>query len=310
MVSPIRREADRENEDGRESVMTTVVLPVALAVIMFTLGLGLTLDDFKRVIVIPKGVSIGLFNLLLISPFLAFLLAEVFNLSPEMAVGLVLLGATPGGTLANMFTHLAKGETALSITMTAISSVVAVITIPLFLGLATDRFGNVGNLDEINMFSVALRTFMITVLPLSIGLYVHQRMGARAEVLRQKLTPISMVLFVLVVLGAIVAENELIRENFAKVALAALALNVLAMTISFTLSRVSKLSQRQATAIALELGVHNATVAIAVAGMLDIDALMAPAAVYSLFMFMTAGLFAKFMHSRNAQADADAAAIV
>lgn len=284
--------------------MTTVVLPVALAVIMFTLGLGLKFDDFKRVIVIPKGVSIGLFNLLLISPFLAFFLAEVFNLSPEMAVGLVLLGATPGGTLANMFTHLAKGETALSITMTAVSSVVAVITIPLFLDLATNRFGNVGNLDEINMFSIGLRTFMITVLPLSLGLLLHHRLGKRAEVLRSRLTPVSLGLFVLVVLAAIVVENELIRENFAKVALAALTLNVLAMTISFTLSRVSRLSQRQATAIALELGVHNATVAIAVAGMLDVDALMAPAAVYSAFMFITAGMFAKFMHRRNARPDA------
>lgn len=279
--------------------MTTVVLPVALAVIMFTLGLGLTVDDFKRVIVIPKGVAIGLFNLLLISPFLAFALAELFGLSPELAVGLVLLGATPGGTLANMFTHLARGETALSITMTAISSVVAVITIPLFLGLATDHFGNVGNLDEVNMFSVALRTFLITVLPLSVGLYVHHRMGARAESLRKKLSPVALVLFVLVVVAAIVVEFDLIRDNFSKVAIAALALNLLAMTISFTLSRVSRLSQRQATAIALELGVHNATVAIAVAGMLDIDVLMAPAAVYSLFMFITAGLFAKFMHTRN-----------
>src|SRR5690606_30141637 len=92
--------------NGSFALMTSVVLPVALAIIMFTLGLGLTVDDFKRVVLIPKGVGVGLFNLLLISPFLAFLLAELFNLNPEMAVGLVLLGATPGGTLANMFTHL------------------------------------------------------------------------------------------------------------------------------------------------------------------------------------------------------------
>ncbi len=284
--------------------MTSVVLPIALAIIMFTLGLGLTVDDFKRVIRIPKGVGVGLFNLLLISPFLAFMLAEAFNLNAEMAVGLVLLGATPGGTLANMFTHLAKGETALSITMTAVSSVVAVITIPLFLGLATDRFGNVGNLDEVNMLSVALRTFLITVLPLTIGLWVHHRMGARAENLRQRLSPVSLVLFVLVVIGAVAAEFDLIKEHFAKVALAALALNLLAMAISFTLSRVVRLNDRQATAIALELGVHNATVAIAVAGMLDVDALMIPAAVYSLFMFITAGLFARFMHRRNRAAEA------
>ncbi len=219
----------------RNGLITTVVLPLALAVIMFTLGLGLTLEDFKRVLVIPKGVAIGLLNLLVISPFLAFGLAEVFNLSTEMAVGLVLLGATPGGTLANMFTHLAKGETALSITMTAISSVVAMITIPLYLGLATDRFGNVGDLDEINMPSVALRTFLITVLPLSIGLWFHERMGVRAEVLKDRLSPVSLVLFVLVVIAAVISEFDLIRDNFTKVALAALSLNLLAMTISFTI---------------------------------------------------------------------------
>lgn len=279
--------------------MTSVVLPVALAIIMFTLGLGLTVDDFKRVVLIPKGVGVGLFNLLLISPFLAFLLAELFNLNPEMAVGLVLLGATPGGTLANMFTHLARGETALSITMTAISSVVAVITIPIFLGLATDRFGNVGNLDEVNMLSVALRTFLITVLPLAAGLWIHHRLGERAAGLRRRMSPLALVLFVLVVVAAVLSELDLIREHFAKVALAALSLNLLAMAISFTLSRVVRLTDRQATAIALELGVHNATVAIAVAGMLDVDALMIPAAVYSLFMFITAGLFARFMHRRN-----------
>ena len=288
-------------------MITTVVLPLALAVIMFTLGLGLTLEDFKRVLVIPKGVAIGLLNLLIISPFLAFGLAHLFNLSTEMAVGLVLLGATPGGTLANMFTHLAKGETALSVTMTAISSVVAMITIPLYLGLATDTFGNVGDLDEINMPSVALRTFLITVLPLSIGLYVHERMGVRADALKERLSPISLILFVLVVIAAVISEFDLIRDNFTKVALAALSLNLLAMTISLTISRASRLNDRQATAIALELGVHNATVAIAIAGMLDVDALMIPAAVYSAFMFITGGLFAKFMHDRNARGSEAAA---
>lgn len=287
-------------------MVTTVVLPLALAVIMFTLGLGLTLDDFKRVIVIPKGVAIGLFNLLLISPLLAFVLADLFNLSPEMAVGLVLLGATPGGTLANMFTHLARGETALSVTITAISSVVAMLTVPLYLSLATERFGAVGDLDEIEMPAVALRTFLITVLPLSIGLWVHRRFGVRAEALKERLSPVSLVLFVLVVIAAVISEFDLIRDNFTKVALAALSLNLLAITISFAISRASRLNDRQSTAIALELGVHNATVAIAIAGMLDVDALMIPAAVYSAFMFITGGLFARYMHDRNIRAGAPA----
>ena len=116
-----------------QSVMTTVVLPIALAVIMGSLGLSLTPADFKRVFVLPKGVSIGLVNLLAISPLLAFGVAELYSLSPELAVGLVLLGASPGGTMANLLTHLARGDVALSVTMTAVSSVAAVLTVPLYL---------------------------------------------------------------------------------------------------------------------------------------------------------------------------------
>ncbi len=280
-------------------MVTSVVLPLALAVIMFTLGLGLKVDDFKRIFVYPRGVSIGMVNLVLISPLLAFAIAEVFNLAPLLALGLVLLGASPGGTLANMFTHLARGETALSITMTALSSIVAVITIPLFLDLANNHFGAGNSLDDVNMWSVVLRTFLITILPLSLGLWVRTRSPEKVEKIRPALTRASLVLFVLVVVGAVISEFDLIRDNFAKVAAAALTLNVVAMAFSFTASKLGRLSDRQATAIALELGVHNATVAIVVAGMIN-DELMIPAAVYSAFMFITGGLFAKFMHSRNA----------
>lgn len=285
-------------------MVTSVVLPLALAIIMFTLGLGLKVEDFKRIFVFPRGVSIGLVNLVLISPLLAFGIAELFRLDPLLALGLVLLGASPGGTLANMFTHLAKGDTALSITMTAISSVVAVITIPFFLELANSHFGAGNSLDGVNMWSIVLRTFLITILPLSLGLWVRTRSPERVERIRPALTRASLVLFVLVVVGAVISEFELIQENFARVAAAALTLNVVAMAVSFTASKLGRLTDRQATAIALELGVHNATVAIVVAGMID-DELMIPAAVYSAFMFITAGIFARFMHSRNAGSAAD-----
>jgi BASS family bile acid:Na+ symporter len=290
-------------------MMTSVVLPLALAIIMFTLGLGLKVDDFKRIFVYPRGVSIGMVNLLLVSPLLAFGIAELFNLDPLLAMGLVLLGASPGGTLANMFTHLARGETALSISMTAISSVVAVITIPLYLSLANSHFGAGNSLDDVNMWSVVLRTFLITILPLSLGLWVRSRSPKRVEKIRPALTRASLVLFVLVVLGAVVSEFELIRENFARVAAAALTLNVVAMAFSFTASKLGRLNDRQATAIALELGIHNATVAIVVAGMIN-DELMIPAAVYSAFMFITGGIFAKFMHSRNAPSEGAGATVV
>jgi BASS family bile acid:Na+ symporter len=266
---------------------------------MFTLGLGLKVEDFKRVFVYPRGVSIGMVNLVLVSPLLAFVIADLFNLDPLLAMGLVLLGASPGGTLANMFTHLAKGETALSVTMTGLSSVVAVITIPLYLGLANSYFDVGSSLDDVNMLTVVLRTFLITVLPLSLGLWVRTRSPERVEHIRPGLTRASLILFVLVVIGAVVSEFDLIQENFARVAAAAFALNVVAMAFSFTASKLGRLSDRQATAIAIELGIHNATVAIVVAGMIN-DELMIPAAVYSAFMFMTGGIFARFMHSRNA----------
>jgi len=275
-----------------------VVLPAALAVIMFTLGLGLTIEDFRRVFVFPRGVSIGLINLVLISPLLAFLIADLLSLDPAMALGLVLLGASPGGTLANMFTHLAKGETALSVTMTAISSVCSVITIPLFLTLANEYFDAGKSLEDVNMPIVVLRTFLITVLPLSIGMFVRSRSPEWVDRYQPTFMRVSIGLFFGVVMAAVASELDLIRENFWRVAGGALLLNIAAMTLSFTIARLARLSEKQSTAIAMELGIHNGTVAIVVAGMIN-DELMIPAAVYAIFMYFTGSAFAWVMAKRN-----------
>lgn len=277
-----------------------VVLPAALAVIMFTLGLGLTIEDFRRVFVFPRGVSIGLINLVLISPLLAFLIADLLSLDPAMALGLVLLGASPGGTLANMFTHLAKGETALSVTMTAISSVCSVITIPLFLTLANEYFDAGKSLEDVNMPIVVLRTFLITVLPLSIGMFVRSRSPEWVDRYQPTFMKVSIGLFFGVVLAAVLSELDLIRENFWRVAGGALLLNIAAMTLSFTIARLARLSEKQSTAIAMELGIHNGTVAIVVAGMIN-DELMIPAAVYAIFMYFTGSAFAYVMAKRNSR---------
>src|ERR687893_1330081 len=121
-------------------LLAEIALPIAIATIMCSLGLALTPADFRRVLVAPRGVAIGMLNLALISPLLAFAMAELFALPPELAVGLVLLGASPGGTMANFLTHLARGDTALSVTMTALSSLAAVVTVPAYLGLAIGFF--------------------------------------------------------------------------------------------------------------------------------------------------------------------------
>lgn len=279
--------------------MTAVMLPLALAVIMMSLGMSLTVGDFRRVVTAPKGVAIGLLNLLLVSPLLAFGAAELFGLDPVLAVGLVLLGASPGGTMANLLTHLARGETALSVTMTAVSSIAAVVTVPLFLGLAINHFG-AGLGDDVSMVGIVAKVFAITIVPLSVGMTIRARRPEQTAELEPQLKRVALIAFVLVVIGAIAAEADKVTESFGTVAPAALALNVAAMSFSYTAARLASLSTRQSTAIAMELGIHNSTLTIAVATTISTE-LAIPAAVYSAFMFLTSGAFARVMAGRNAR---------
>jgi BASS family bile acid:Na+ symporter len=286
-----------------DSIFATVLLPLALAVIMVSLGMSLTPEDFKRVFVKPRGVSIGLINLVLISPLLAFGVAHAFSLEPALAVGLVLLGASPGGILANLLTHFARGDTALSITMTAISSLAAVLTVPLFLELATAHFGATHLDEEVNMIGVVARVLLITVIPLAIGLWLRAQRPEQVAVVGGTVRRITALVFVSAVVGVIVAEHDRVLDNLGAVAVAAVTLNIVAMSASFWIARLVRLDSRQATAIAIELGIHNAVLAIAV-GATIASVLTVPAAVYASFMFIPAGLFAWLMYGRNGPAKA------
>lgn len=281
-----------------QTLVTAALLPAGLAVIMASIGLSLTVEDFRRILVAPKGVGIGLVNLVLVSPFLALAIAEIFGLSPVLAVGLVLMGAAPGGALANLLTHLARGETALSVTMTGVSSVLAVVTVPVFLALAIGHFDATGISDDVSMGGTVARVFAITIIPLSLGMLLRARRPDRALALEQPVKRAALVVFALIVAGAIATEWDRLTESFGAVAPAALTLNVAAMTLSFTVARLAGLPDRQSTAIALELGVHNSTLVIAITASIDTE-LAIPAAVYSLFMFLTGGAFAAFMARRN-----------
>ena len=290
-----------------DSLFATILLPIALAVIMTSLGMSLTLEDFRRVVVYPRGIAIGLGNLIVVSPLLAFAIAEAFSLEPALAVGLVLLGASPGGTMANLLTHLARGDTALSISMTGISSVAAVITVPLYLTLAIDHFGATGFDGDVEMFGIVLRVLLITVVPLSFGMWLRARRPQRVAAVGDAVRRAALAVFVFVVAGVIVAEHDNVFENLDAVAAAAITLNLAAMALSFSIARLVRLDDRQATAIAMELGIHNSALAIAV-GATIATVLTIPAAVYASFMFVSAGLFARLMHRRNAAgAEADTA---
>jgi BASS family bile acid:Na+ symporter len=287
-------------------VVTDVLLPLALAVIMVSLGLSLTVEDFRRVLTTPRAVTIGLVNLLVLSPLLAFGSAELYGLGALFSVGLVLMGAAPGGVMANLLTHVARGETALSVTMTAVSSVVAVFTVPLYLKLAVDWF-DAGVGDDVSMLGTVARVFAITLIPLAAGMTIRARRPGRAAELEPTVKRVSLSVFVLVVIGAVASEWDRVTESFGTVAPAALTLNVAAMALSFLISRGARLPDRSATAIALELGVHNSTLTITVATSID-SRLAIPAAVYSAFMFVTAFPFALLMARRNGPEPAPAVA--
>ncbi|HEX8207098.1 MAG TPA: bile acid:sodium symporter family protein [Solirubrobacteraceae bacterium] len=282
-----------------QSAFAIIGLPIALALIMGSLGLSLTVEDFKRVFTQPRGIVIGLANLFFVSPLIAFAVAELYGLEAVFAVGLVLLGASPGGAMANLMTHLARGDTALSISMTALSSVAAAVTVPVYLSLAIDHFG-AGFGDDVHMTGIVARVFAITVVPVSLGMLIRARRDAWAVAKEPVAKRIALVCFVVVVVGAVAEEWGTVTEHFTDLAIAALTLNVLAMTVSYTISRVARLDNPQATAVAMELGVHNGTLAIAVAVLIT-DDLAIPAAIYSAFMFITAGTFARLMWSRNAE---------
>ncbi len=277
--------------------LAAVLVPCGIGVIMFGLGLALTPADFRRVLTAPKGVAVGMLNLALLAPALAFAIATLFDLPAELAVGLVLLGASPGGMMANMLTHLARGDTALSVTMTAISSIAAVVTIPLYLGLATDHFAVAAGAEP-NAAGVGALVFAVTVIPVTAGVIVRQRFPEQVAARYALVRAVALVVFAVVVIGAIVSEHETVIEYAPQIAGAALTLNLASMALSFGIARLARLSSAQATAIALELGIHNAALAIAVGASLTHE-FSVPAAVYSSFMLFTGGAFAWVMSRRN-----------
>jgi BASS family bile acid:Na+ symporter len=285
-----------------DNPITLIALPLGLVFIMFSLGLGLVKDDFRVVLKAPRGVIVGMANLLIVAPLLAVGVAAVFNLPPVLAVGLVLLGAAPGGTMANLLTHLARGETALSVTLTGISSALAVVTVPLYLSLSSAWFNLTGVDNDVEILPIAGRVLAITLVPLIIGMAIKQRAPDWTLTNYHRFRVISLGLFVVIVAAAVGSEWGRVTEYLGSVLLAVITLNVLAMGISFMTARAARLSDRSSTAIALELGLHNATLAIAVGASLDPE-MTIPAAVYGLFMWVTGGSFAYFMSRRNRQTE-------
>jgi BASS family bile acid:Na+ symporter len=274
------------------SALTTVLLPLALALVMFGLGLSLTPADFARVGRQPKAVVIALVLQLLVLPAVCFGLVLAFDLPPLLAVGMLLLAASPGGTTANLFSHLFRGDVALNITLTAVNSLVAVVTLPVITNLAISYFDPADGGTLGLQLGKTAQVFAVVLVPVAIGMLVRRRAPGFAERTDKPVRILSAVVLALVIVGTIVAERDSISGYVQDVGLPALLFCLASLAAGFFVPRGLGVVQRQAIASAFEIGVHNGTLAIAVAiSVLGSVQLAVPAAVYSVLMFPAAALF-------------------
>lgn len=274
----------------QDSVITAVFLPLALAFIMLGMGLSLTLKDFKNIFVYPKAMILGLTNQLILLPVFGYALIQLFGLTGAMAVGVMILAACPGGATSNLITHLSKGDTALSISLTAASSLVTIISIPLIVNFAISHFGEEGSIT-LPVMETIIQIAGVTVVPVSIGMILHKKFPKLSQKADRPVRIASAVFFALILIAAILKERENLVDFFIQSGPITLMLNLLTLTVGFFLARVFLLSKRQAITIAIESGIQNGTLGIMIAAtLLKNSEMTIPIAIYSLIMFMTAAV--------------------
>lgn len=273
-----------------DSALIAVGLPVALAIIMFGLGLSLTPGDFRRVARSPKAVIVALVLQVLVLPLVAFGLVQAFDVDPLIAVGVMLLAASPGGTTANLYSHLFRGDVALNVTLTAINSVLAAVSIPLITNLAIGFFDAEGTLGL--QFGKVIQVIAIVLVPVAIGMVVRRRSDAFAMRADRPVRIFSIVVLVAVSLGAILGERENFVDYVREVGLLVTLFCLASLTLGYTGARLFRLRREQAIATSMEVGIHNTTVALTIAlSVLDSTAVAIPAAVYSIVMYLLATAF-------------------
>jgi bile acid:Na+ symporter, BASS family len=266
-------------------------MPFALGIIMLGLGLSLTIDDFKRVVKYPKAVLIGLFCQMILLPVVCFLVAKSFGLPPVLAVGLMLLSASPGGATANLYSHLAKGDVALNVTLTAVNSILAIFSIPVIVNLSLAYF--MGTEQYIPLqFKKVVEVFMIVLIPVTIGMLLNKNFPAFSKKMEKPVKIASVFILAFVIITATIKEKDNVGTYFAQVGMAALSFNLLSMLSGYFIPKLFRLPEKQNISIAMEIGIHNGTLAIFIAlNALQNTAMAMPAAIYSLMMFFTAAAF-------------------
>ena len=279
--------------------VTDVILPLALAFIMFTLGLGLSISDFSNVFKKPKNFLVGLVSQLIFLPIVGLVLVIIWPLPIEIAIGVMLIAAAPGGVTSNILTFFARGDVALSVSLTAVMSLLSAVSVPIVLAISIGLIGDSSLPESISLTGIALSMFLIVTLPVLLGMGVRSFLNSLTLKIEKSARFISTLLFVLVLLGAILAERENVVSYFAQTGLVVLTLNILMMLIAFYWSGFFGTGISQKKAIAIECGLQNGTLAIFVGTTVFGGGLyIIPAATYSLIMYLTSLIFIYFIKNR------------
>ena len=291
--------ADSHVEESEEesNVIIDVILPLSLAFIMFSLGLGLTVTDFSLVFTEPKAFAIGITNQMIVLPIVGFGIATFFGLSGEMAVGLMILTCCPGGVTSNILTKLAKGDTALSISYTAVVSVVTVISLPLIVGFSMDHFMGEAAPD-IDILGLGITMFLLTALPVMLGMSLRRFAVELTDKIEPGASKLAAGLFVMIVIAAIVSEFDTLIDNLGTLGPAVIVLNVMMLGIGWQSAIMLSLSDQRATTVAIESGIQNASVGITVGGLImapaagaTLSTLSLPSGVYGVLMYLVIAPF-------------------
>lgn len=274
------------------NIVTDIFLPLALAFIMFALGLGLTGSDFFRVLKQPRDFFVGAFSQVILLPIIAFILVKTWPIAPELAIGVMIIAAAPGGVTSNLLTSFAKGDIALSISLTAIISLLCIITIPFIVLTSVKLLSNTNITQDISLVNMSRDMFLIVTVPVILGILFRKFASAIASKFEPITKKVSTGLFVLVLLGAIVAEKENVTSYFAQAGLITLALNVIMMVVAYFVAQSFATGTEQKKCITIECGLQNGTLAIFVATSIFGGGMyVIPAATYSLIMFATSLIF-------------------
>jgi bile acid:Na+ symporter, BASS family len=291
-----------------DSLLTTVLLPVALGIVMLGLGLSLTTADFARVLAYPRAVLVALACQVVALPLVCLGLVELFGLAPTLAVGMMLLAASPGGTTANLLSHLAGGDVALNITLTAINSVISVVTLPIVVNLSLAYF--VGDPAGIGLqLDKILQVFAIVLVPVALGMLARRFAATFAGRMQRPVKIASVLVLVLVILAAVLENREVVGNGLLAVGPVALLFAVISLGVGYLLPRAARVTRRQSIACAMEIGIHNSVLAITIAlspALLGNAEMAIPPAIYGLLMFLPAAVFAALIARRTRALDARA----